>query len=196
MSGANYSPENIRDDDDSRSMRAKARNNFNYVTLTFNAIQTYFAQALQEVSNSIVKPALKGGFAINDIRYYGTLDNAVAASVSGVARTVYITNPQSISSLTVPANIALVVPNGGSFDISSSLVLDGPFDSQGRALGDIFTGAGTYSFGYPVRLIGAGSPESAVAAAVGSEYLRNDGGAGTTLYIKESGTGDTGWVAK
>jgi hypothetical protein len=43
---------------------------------------------------------------------------------------------------------------------------------------------------------GAGSPEAAVTAAVGSMYTRTDGGAGTTLYVKESGTGNTGWVAK
>jgi len=43
---------------------------------------------------------------------------------------------------------------------------------------------------------GSGTPEGALAANVGSLYLRTDGGAGTTLYIKESGTGNTGWVAK
>jgi peroxiredoxin len=31
---------------------------------------------------------------------------------------------------------------------------------------------------------------------VGSLFLRTDGGANTTLYIKESGSGNTGWVAK
>jgi parallel beta-helix repeat protein len=40
------------------------------------------------------------------------------------------------------------------------------------------------------------SPESVVAAPVGSVYQRTDGGAGTSIYIKESGTGNTGWVAK
>jgi hypothetical protein len=43
---------------------------------------------------------------------------------------------------------------------------------------------------------GAGTPEGAVTAPVGSLYTRTDGGANTTLYIKESGTGNTGWVAK
>lgn len=43
---------------------------------------------------------------------------------------------------------------------------------------------------------GTGSPQSVVTAIVGSMYLRVDGGANTTLYIKESGTGNTGWVAK
>jgi len=41
-----------------------------------------------------------------------------------------------------------------------------------------------------------GSPEGVVTAPVGSVYLRRDGGANTTFYIKESGTGNTGWIAK
>jgi hypothetical protein len=43
---------------------------------------------------------------------------------------------------------------------------------------------------------GTGTPEGVVAAPVGTLFLREDGGAGTTLYIKESGTGNTGWAAK
>jgi len=43
---------------------------------------------------------------------------------------------------------------------------------------------------------GAGSPEGSVSASIGSLYLNTSGGSGTTLYIKESGTGNTGWVAK
>ena len=43
---------------------------------------------------------------------------------------------------------------------------------------------------------GSGSPEGAITAVVGSLYTRTDGGAGTTLYVKESGTGNTGWVSK
>ena len=43
---------------------------------------------------------------------------------------------------------------------------------------------------------GSGSPEAAVTAPVGSIYSRTDGGAGTSFYVKESGAGNTGWVAK
>lgn len=43
--------------------------------------------------------------------------------------------------------------------------------------------------------VGAGSPESVVSAPVGTLYARTDGGAGTTLYAKSSGTGATGWSA-
>jgi hypothetical protein len=43
---------------------------------------------------------------------------------------------------------------------------------------------------------GTGSPESAVTAPSGSIYVDASGGAGATLFVKESGSGNTGWVAK
>jgi hypothetical protein len=43
---------------------------------------------------------------------------------------------------------------------------------------------------------GSGSPEGVLTAPIGSLYTRTDGGASTTLYVKESGTGNTGWIAK
>ncbi|MDP1369195.1 hypothetical protein Q8G42_00120 [Acinetobacter lwoffii] len=44
--------------------------------------------------------------------------------------------------------------------------------------------------------IGSGSPEGVLVAGVGSTYRNTSGGANTTFYVKESGTGNTGWVAK
>lgn len=41
-----------------------------------------------------------------------------------------------------------------------------------------------------------GTPEAAITAPIGSQYMRTDGGATTTLYVKTSGTGNTGWTAK
>jgi hypothetical protein len=43
---------------------------------------------------------------------------------------------------------------------------------------------------------GTGSPEGVISADVGSTFHRIDGGTSTTLYVKESGSGNTGWVAK
>ena len=42
--------------------------------------------------------------------------------------------------------------------------------------------------------VGAGAPT--LNAGVGSRYGRTDGGAGTSFYVKESGTTSAGWVAK
>lgn len=41
-----------------------------------------------------------------------------------------------------------------------------------------------------------GTPEAVITGAVGSTVTRTDGGALTTFYVKESGTGNTGWIAK
>lgn len=41
-----------------------------------------------------------------------------------------------------------------------------------------------------------GNPNGNVAAPPGSICLNTSGGAGTSFYVKESGTGNTGWVAK
>lgn len=52
------------------------------------------------------------------------------------------------------------------------------------------------SIGAERVLLGVGVPENVVTATVGTIYERSDGGAITSIYIKESGTGNTGWVAK
>jgi hypothetical protein len=41
---------------------------------------------------------------------------------------------------------------------------------------------------------GTGSPEGAVTARVGTYYANRSGGAGVSLWVKESGTGNTGWA--
>jgi hypothetical protein len=40
-----------------------------------------------------------------------------------------------------------------------------------------------------------GSPEGQITEVVGATATRRDGGASTTMYVKESGTGNTGWRA-
>lgn len=57
------------------------------------------------------------------------------------------------------------------------------------------TGGGVTVGGSLVKS-GTGTPEGSVTAPVGSLFLRTDGGAGSTLYVKESGAGNTGWAAK
>jgi len=42
---------------------------------------------------------------------------------------------------------------------------------------------------------GSGSPEGVLTDPVGSFYFRTNGAAGTLIYAKETGVGNTGWVA-
>lgn len=85
----------------------------------------------------------------------------------------------------------------------TSATIDVRGNSEYDQLGSGVSGP-TFPFGGAVRpsngtatwSSGSGTPEGVVTAPVGSLYTRTDGGASTTLYIKESGTGNTGWVAK
>lgn len=53
------------------------------------------------------------------------------------------------------------------------------------------------TLGAGIRILaGEGSPEAIVVAAQGSIYLRTDIGASNALYVKQTGTEATGWVAK
>ena len=78
-----------------------------------------------------------------------------------------------------------------------------PTTDNSRANGDAsFRWSDTFSTNFrpgaggPIWTSGAGTPEGVVTGVVGSLFTRTDGGAGTTLYIKETGSGNTGWVAK
>ena len=52
----------------------------------------------------------------------------------------------------------------------------------------------TEATGYIVT-IGTGSPQGVIAAPPGSDYRNLSGGAGGTLWVKQTGTGTTGWFA-
>lgn len=54
---------------------------------------------------------------------------------------------------------------------------------------------GVLSINGSKKTTGTGSPEGVVTGNVGDEFNRTDGGVGTTKYIKESGSGNTGWRA-
>jgi hypothetical protein len=68
-------------------------------------------------------------------------------------------------------------------------------DGDGMLSGKV-AGKGIALQNGPTWTSGSGSPEGAVAAPVGSLFSRTNGGAATSLYVKESGSGNTGWVAK
>ncbi len=47
-----------------------------------------------------------------------------------------------------------------------------------------------------IDITGTGTPEAVVTAGIGSVFHRRDGGASTSLYVKTSGVGNTGWTGK
>lgn len=45
-------------------------------------------------------------------------------------------------------------------------------------------------------IFGTGSPEAVEIANVGRFYIDTGAAVGTGIYVKESGTGDTGWILR
>lgn len=108
----------------------------------------------------------------------------------------------SKSKISCPTNNNILIQNNGGTDFGL-LQLGGTTSSfpaikrsstsiQVRLADD--SGYGSFETLY--TRVGSGSPEGSVTAPVGAVYHRTDGGAGTSFYVKESGAGNTGWVAK
>jgi len=131
---------------------------------------------------------------------------------NGVDLTVTHVSSGNLNTVQNNNNRAMVL-NGGSFTFQNQaadeklleLTADGAVDlyhNNAKKLETTATGVevtgdvntDSITLGTVSVLTGAGVPN--VAAPVGSMYLRTDGGADTTLYIKESGTDSSGWAAK
>ena len=90
---------------------------------------------------------------------------------------------------------------GGDFNITrdnllSSIIIDGTSGGVEINYGLTVLETGDITLGLVKIINGTGSPEGSVTAPAGSMYLNSSAGTGTTLYIKESGSGNTGWIAK
>ena len=116
-----------------------------------------------------------------------TVDNSVFVSgLDGISYTTFNSGTAGKVSGIYPSTVL----NSGTFRYVARL-------SDVTCTGSVNAGAnGYYNYGSVAWISATGSPEGAVTAVIGSLYSRLDGGAGTSLYVKQSGTGNTGWVGK
>jgi len=115
--------------------------------------------------------------------------NAVKGAASSIARTVGVNVDEQTIGTSANANMYLAVGAAlpaGNWSVYSASTRDSVF------VGPLRSGSGTG----PKWSSGTGIPEGVVTAPVGSLFSRTDGGALTSLYVKETGVGNTGWVAK
>ena len=141
-----------------------------------------------EVDNSITSPSIVLGESHGNVSISNVIQTAV-----GKGSNVVQVNDGFTGRLTLRAVVGErhqtwgVAPHVLNID-NSSMYLDGHIDY-----------AVMNAPGYPVRvgLGGLGTPESKVYGVVGETFHRFDGGAGSVLYVKESGhMTNTGWVGK
>lgn len=180
---------------------------------TNSAIYFYDGSAWRTMANIYVadgtltgKRTLTGGG--NSLRFTGLDSFTVSTDVSTYNTTMYLDGQYGLL-LEYEGALAFKVDNGSGVPTTSlggNLLFESSFGDKNIGGGASanpaeinFTGAlhpvpATQSVKW---LSGSGTPEGSVQASVGSLYTRTDGGAGTTLYVKESGSNTTtGWVAK
>lgn len=109
---------------------------------------------------------------------------------------------KGVSDLEIVAKLAQDISLGNTANVKSFRVKAGTgitwlgisVDPGQAFFNDGSSGVGAF-FG-PKVTAGVGSPEAVVTAEPGSLYMNTAGGAGTSLYVKETGSGNTGWVGK
>ena len=160
--------------------------NVRIVDPRFGTVTTEVANALSDPCQMIKGPSwerVTGGGAV--VSLDGIAGDVLTSSLTGdSARWLDVSN----TAKTIQLGNGAVAPDAAMKRLSNAaqsnaaMTFDVPISAQN-----------TQAFIHA----GSGTPESAVAAAIGSLFLRTDGGANTTLYVKESGAGtNTGWIAK
>ena len=147
------------------------------------------------------------GNVIKDIKNvvlysYGNIKRIIATGntferlfeTSTGSTTTYLFNCRNYSDLTFAHNT--ISSDTGLIAATQFYLANGSAGSNGNEFLFSNDSSFTLSSEKPTWTTGSGTPEGAVTAVVGSMYTRTDGGAGTSFYIKESGTSNTGWVAK
>jgi hypothetical protein len=144
------------------------------------------ASATQTVA--IVQPSATATIFGNTHLGYGTNLHGVSSVTSGCRIVGLVTDSAMVNNLAF--NVGSL---GGSLGYTETLYRGGASivrtDAAMRASSFSVNGAASI-------FTGTGTPEGSVAAPVGTIYLRTGGGAATSFYVKETGTGNTGWVAK
>lgn len=151
------------------------------VTLTNTSVSTE-AQFLAQ--STVSRCIIIGQFGDSSAGTTMGIANAAGSYIYTATMGVNYPNKLTIATLGRPAPIYF-----GTND-TLALTLDGA--TQAATFASAVSVSGTAA----TWTSGTGSPESVKTAPVGSLYTRTDGGASTTLYVKESGAGNTGWIAK
>jgi hypothetical protein len=148
---------------------------------------------------------LKSAAGVADKLYWSrkTVADAYELTELGAATHTHTLSQITDDGTMAAQNANAVVITGGEYQVATGRITgtsNSAFVVEQAGGSDVFrinTTAREIVFEGVLIKSGNGTPEGVVAAIPGSLFLRQDGGAGTTLYTKESGVGtNTGWVGK
>lgn len=146
--------------------------------------------AVAEVATDAI--AREANYVPVDGSYAATTTDVLKSRVTGDAAARFTLNADGLLEWGAGA-VAPTLSAGYSF---GTLVLTSASSVGLRTSGQIQANSGfVVGNGLAQWRVGSTSPEGSITAPIGSIYSRTTAGAGLTFYLKESGAGNTGWVA-
>jgi len=134
---------------------------------------------LRNVSNATVTGNIFDNWAQDGINVYA--DTVTVNYITCVGNVFTSTNTNEVQTGTI---------NGGSIGTRVMVIGSPDFRKPGGLGANCFDLSAVVGESW-----NTGSPEGVSTGGVGSTYRRTNGSKGQTLYVKESGTGNTGWGA-
>jgi hypothetical protein len=156
-----------------------------------------------EVTNNISGSQLQYFYDIDStgtFTYTGCRNTVIQGNIiDGTFNTVFNSsnsNSRAINYITTESTDQATISTNQIRNKHTAMISTGGAANSPSLINNLLSGVTLSSLSGLLWSVVTGSPEGAVVAKVGSLVTRTDGGATTTLYVKESGTGNTGWVAK
>lgn len=182
------------------TVRKSASNVFEILDAVTGVVRFSFTQATDDdtivnsagTGNIVLKQAgvtqgfvVSGGFRVPNAGLYGWNKSA-----GGLGAYAQMTAGDNVDIKNLVADKAVILETTGGASLLA-VAIDG---TQKCVVNSQGIHAGTTAA--PFWGSGSGTPEGAIAAPIGSLWSRTDGGAATSFYVKESGTGNSGWAPK
>ena len=160
-----------------------------YGAVIYNALSTFQAFGCHITSCTAADIYNPNSANVNWNQAYGSTSPSAAVGITNLS------NTHTLATATISNSSGNTIFSGVSSTIIKSLSNGLSLSSANGTL-YLATGTNTLNFQTTGALLIANSiaPNGNYTAPVGSIYMNTGGSAGTTLYTKETGTGNTGWV--
>lgn len=153
-------------------------------TITQSGMIFFILNALQNQTSIEFDYTINGSPATLNIQVLGVMSDGTVDVLDTYTSLTNATRTIALSKLYDSFQLVATWTGGAANGVTIGVAV------QTSGPGPSFQGANL------LPISGIGSPQGVLAAPVGTLYSNLNGGAGTTLYVKESGTGNTGWVGK
>lgn len=137
--------------------------------------------------------------ALNKFTHRGLreiINGALSAAINAVKTTADGSLPLAGGTMTGPINMgSQAITAAGAIGCASVTATADVGAATATITGLTQLASMRFGAAGPVFITGTGSPEGAETAVTGSLYVDDGGGADSTLWAKETGSGNTGWAA-